>query len=145
MKTARRILITIAVTLTVVFVGIYWIAPVALSLYSSRKALPVTRVVPTPLSDQSVSRAAGAKLSFLGYEFDIPWNDLDESRTTLYPKDSPVKSMARLYFRSGLQLIVTASPPRSMADQMMKTDFRCLRRRFLLSSDNKRQTLTTNL
>lgn len=124
MKTARRILITIAVTLTVLLIGIYWIAPVALSLYSSRKALPITRVVPTSLSDQSVSRAAGAKLSFLGYDFDIPWNDLDESRTTLYPKDNPVKSVARLYFCSGLQLIVTAIPPHSMADHMMKTDFK---------------------
>jgi len=124
MRIARRILITIAVTLTVLFIGIYWVAPVALSLYSSRKALPITRVVPTQLSDGSVSQAAGAKLSYLAYEFDVPWSDLDESRTTLYPKDKPVKSMARLYFRSGLQLIVVASPPHSMADQMMKTDFK---------------------
>jgi hypothetical protein len=124
MKIARRILITVAVTLTAVYIGIYWIAPVALSLYSSRKALAITRVVPTDLRDRSVSQAAGAKLSYLGYEFDVPWNDLDESKTELYPKDKPDKRMARLHFRSGLQLLVLTAPPHSMADQFTKTDIK---------------------
>jgi hypothetical protein len=124
MKIARRILTTLALTFTVLFIGIYWIVPVALSLYSSRKALPITRVVPTDLRDRSVSERAGAKLSYLGYEFDVPWSDLDDSKTELYPKDKPDKSMARLHFRSGLQLIVFTSPPHSMADQMTKTDIK---------------------
>jgi hypothetical protein len=124
MRIARRILITVAVTLTVVLIGIYWIAPVALSLYSSKKAPAITRVVPTDLKDRSVSQAVGANLSYLGYEFDVPWNDLNESKTELYPKDKPDKSMARLYFRSGLQLIVFTAPPHSMADQLTKTDFK---------------------
>ncbi len=124
MRIARRILTTVAVTLAVIFVGIYWIAPVALSLYSARKALPITRVVPTDLRDRSVSQAAGAKLSYLGYEFEGPWSDLDESKTELYPKDKPDKNMARLHFRSGLQLVVITGQPHSMADQMTKTDFK---------------------
>lgn len=124
MKIARRVLITVVVTLTILFIGIYWIAPVALSLYSSRRALPITRVVPTDLKDRSVSQAAGAKLSYLGYEFEVPWSDLDESKTELYPKDKLDKSMARLHFRSGLQLIVITGRPHSMADQMTKTDFK---------------------
>jgi hypothetical protein len=124
MKLARRILTTVIVTLAVIFVAIYWIAPVALSLYSSKKALAITRVVPTDLKDLSVSQAAGAKLSYLGYEFDVPWSDLDESKTVLYPKDKPGKSMARLYFRSGLQLIVSIGSPHSMAALLTKTDIK---------------------
>jgi hypothetical protein len=124
MRLLRHILITVAITIAVLFIGIYWVSPVALSLYSSRKALPITRVVPTDLKDQSVSDVEGAKLSYLGYEFDVPWNDLDESKTQLYPKDKPDKTMARLYFSSGLQLIVIAGPPHSMADQLTKTDIK---------------------
>ncbi len=124
MKIARRILITVAVTLSVLYIGIYRIAPVALSLYSSKNALPITRVVPTELRDQSVSQAAGAKLAYLGYEFEVPWTDLDQSKTELYPKDKPDKHMARLYFRSGLQMLILAAPPHSFADQFTKTDFK---------------------
>ncbi len=124
MRIARRVLITVAVTLAVLYTTIYRIAPVALSLYSSRKAIPITRVVPTDLKDHSLSGAHGAKLSYVGYEFEVPWNDLDESKTRLYPTDKLDKRMARLYFRSGLQLVVTMIPPHSMADQMMKTDIK---------------------
>ncbi|MGA2233664.1 MAG: hypothetical protein ABSH22_22380 [Tepidisphaeraceae bacterium] len=71
-----------------------------------------------------MSEAVGAKLSYLGYEFDVPWSDLDESKTELYPKDKLDKRWARLYFRSGLQLIIFTAPPRSMADQLMNTDLK---------------------
>lgn len=124
MKIARRILITLAVTLTVASIAIYWVAPVALSLYSSNKALPITRVVPTDLKDRSVSQATGARLSYLGYEFDVPWNDLEDSKIELYPKDSPDKRLAKLYFRSGLRLIIIAGPPHSMADELTKVDIK---------------------
>ena len=124
MKLARRILITVGVTLTITFIGIHWVAPVVFSLYSSRKALPITKVVPTELKDRSVSQATGTKLSYLGYEFEVPWSDLDESKTERYPQNKPDKSMARLHFRSGLQSIVITGPPHSMADQMTRTDFK---------------------
>lgn len=71
-----------------------------------------------------MSQTEGAKLSYLGYEFDVPWNDLDDAKTQLYPKDKPDKTMARLYFSSGLQLIVITGPPHSMADELTKTNFK---------------------
>jgi len=124
MKIARRILLSVAATLTVVFVGIYWVAPVALSLYSSKKALAITRVMPTQLEDQSVSHAAGTRVSCLGFEFEAPWNDFEEPKTELYPKDKPDKHMARLYFRSGLQLLISSAPPHSMANTLTRTDLK---------------------
>lgn len=124
MKLARRILITVVVTLVVIFVGVNWIAPVALSYYAVSQALPVTRVVPTDLKDLSVSQSPGTKLSYFGYEFEVPWSDLDESKTKLFPKDKPDKKMVWLTFRSGLRLIVTAVPPREMADEFTKGDFK---------------------
>jgi hypothetical protein len=116
MKLLRRILVTVAITFAVIFVAVYWIGPIALSFYAARKALPVARIVPTELKDHSVSPAPGTKLSYLGYEFEIPWDDLDESKTQTYPEDKPTKTRAVLAFRSGLRVMVSAIPPREMAD-----------------------------
>jgi hypothetical protein len=111
MKLARRILTTVVVTLAVIFVAVRWIGPVALSFYEARKVPPVARVVPTDLRDVSVSQAPGRKLLYLGYEFEVPWTDLDETRTKLYPTNKPEKTMAVLTFKSGLRLMVMAAPP----------------------------------
>lgn len=111
MRLLRRILITVVITLAVIFVGVYWITPVALSFYAAEKAPPVARIVPTELKDKSVSEAPGTKLSYFGYEFEVPWNDLDETQTKLYPKDKPGKNKVILFFRSGLRLLLSAAPP----------------------------------
>ena len=69
-------------------------------------------MIPRPLTDNSVSEAPGSKLSYFGYQFEIPWTDLDYSLTKLYPKDKPEKNKADLHFHSGLRIVVTAVPPR---------------------------------
>jgi len=116
MRLLIRILTTVIITLGVIAFGAFWVAPVALSFDAARKAPPVARVVPTGLKDLSVSQVPGTKVSYVGYEFEIPWNDLEETRTRSVPKDNPY--MVGLVFRSGLHLIVSASPPR-----MLPTEF----------------------
>jgi hypothetical protein len=112
LRLLRRILVTLAITLAVLFVGVEWIAPVALSYYGARKAPAVTRIVPTELKDQTVSQAPGSRLSYCGYEFEVPWNDIDETQTKLYLKDKPTRVV--LVFQSGLKLMITALPPREL-------------------------------
>jgi hypothetical protein len=108
---ARRVLVTVVVTV-VAFVGVInWIAPAALTFYSARKAPKITHVVPTRLTDTSISQAHGEKLSYFGYEFEVPWNDLDPAQTQFYPRGRPHPNRAILTFRSGLRLMVTAVPP----------------------------------
>jgi len=114
LRLLRRILVTLAITSAVVFVGVEWIAPVALSYYGARKAPAVARVVPTELKDQTVSQASGSRLSYFGYEFEVPWNDLDEAQTKLYPKDKPTRVV--LVFQSGLRLMITALPARELGN-----------------------------
>ena len=118
MRLLRRILATVVITLGVIALGAFWVAPVALSFDAARKASPVTRVVPTDLKDLSVSQVPGTKLSYVGYEFEIPWTDLDETRTRSIPKDNPY--MVGLFFRSGLNLIVSASPPRMLPNKFAR-------------------------
>ena len=108
MRLLRRILTTVAITLGVIALGAFWVAPLALSFDAARTAAPVTRLVPTELKDTSVSQVPGTKLSYFGYEFEIPRTDLDETRTRLLPKNHPY--MALLAFHSGLILMVSASP-----------------------------------
>jgi len=124
MRLARRILPTIVVTLVVIFVAVRWIGPVALSFYEARKVPAVARIVPTALKDPSISQAPGMKLSYVGYEFKVPWSDLDEAKIALSPKDKPEKTRAVLAFRSGLRLMVTAVPPREFAGEFAGEDFK---------------------
>ena len=111
----RRILLTVTITVATIFAIVQWIAPIALSFYASRKAPPIARVIPSGLRDQSVSENTGKKLSYLGYQFDLPWSDLDDTQTRLYPKDKP-ESRVDLRFRSGLRLLVTSSRPQEFVD-----------------------------
>jgi hypothetical protein len=112
LRILRRVLITIAVATLVLVVGVEWVFPVAVSFISARKAPRVAGVVPTELKDKSVSQVPGSKLSYFGYEFEVPWKDLDDTQTELLPKDSSDKNRADLHFRSGLRFILTAVPPK---------------------------------
>ncbi len=118
MRLTRRILLTAVITLAVIFVGVQWILPAAFVFDAARKASPITRIVPVDLRDKSISAAPGKKLSYVGYEFEIPWNDLDETQTKLYPKDTPEKCKVDLRFRSELRLLVTAVPPRDFVNRL---------------------------
>ncbi|HST11574.1 MAG TPA: hypothetical protein VLL05_14460 [Terriglobales bacterium] len=115
MKLFGRILVGIIALVALSVVSINWILPVGLSFYAAKRAPKITRVVPQPLQDNSISEAPSTKLSYFGYEFEVPWTDLDDSLTTLYPKDKPDKNRADLHFRSGLRLVITAIPPQEWA------------------------------
>jgi hypothetical protein len=135
-KIARRILVPAAVTLAVIFVGVQWVLPVALSFDAARNSPPITRIVPTDLKDMSFSEAPGKTLSYFGYEFEIPWSDLDESQTKLYPTDKPEKCRADLRFGSGLRMVVTAIPAGEWANELA-TQFKVPRQRIESSFEAK--------
>lgn len=111
MRLLRRIIVTTIITLVAIFTAVRWAADVAFTFDATRKAPAVARVVPTDMKDQTVSQAPGAKLSYIGYEFEVPWTDLDESKTEQYPKNKPEKTLVFLTFRSGLRLRMTAISP----------------------------------
>ena len=129
MRLVRRILVTVAIVFAVILASACWIAPVALSFYAAKKAPAIARVMPTDLKDQTTSQGPGTKLSYFGYDFEVPWNDLDEAKTTLYPKDKPEKTRVVLGFRSGLRLIVTAVPAREFANEFA-ADFKMPAQKF---------------
>ena len=105
MKVLRRILIT----LVVIFAALSWIGPAGV-LYFAKSAPAVARVVPTELKDVSISSASGRKLSYFGYELEVPWSDFDESQSQLFPESERDTHMAWTSFRSGLKLFIAISP-----------------------------------
>jgi hypothetical protein len=104
----------------VVVAGLYWIGPVALSFYAAKKAPAVASIVPVDLKNKAISTAAGIALSYCGYEFEVPWTDLDENKTTSYPRDKAEKTKVDLRVRSGLRLIVRAASPREWVNDLPK-------------------------
>lgn len=71
------------------------------------RQVPIVKSAPAELAVLSVSKEAGEKVSFRGAEFEIPWADLDESKTRI------VRNRATLYFRSGNSMFISISPPGS--------------------------------
>lgn len=104
MKLLRRILFGFVM----VVAAICWIAPAGF-VYLAKTAPAVTRVVPTELHDVSTSSALGKKLSYFGYDLEVPWSDLDESHTRVV-EDKPDIKMVWICFKSGLKLFAVFTP-----------------------------------
>jgi len=118
LRSRQTILITAGTALAVALAGMYWIGPVALSFYAAKKAPAVASVVPVDLKNKSISLAPGRTLSYFGYDFEVPWTDLEENKIAFYPKDKAEKTKVDLRFRSGLRLVVRSARPREWVNDL---------------------------
>lgn len=118
MRIARRHVIASFLVIAIGWIGGGWIASVASSFSAARKAPPVAYVMPRDLADSTVSPAPGMKLSYLGFDFEIPWNDLDEATPRVTPSDHSDRAILR--FRSGLLLELSRLPVRNFPDFVSK-------------------------
>ncbi|MGB8411191.1 MAG: hypothetical protein WCE23_00040 [Candidatus Binatus sp.] len=106
----RRILTWCGIVLSVVFIYLYifgvsaWFGIIE-GRNLSGKDDPSLWETPVALKDLSISKAPGRKLSYLGYEFEVPWDDLDEQKTKL------VRSWQVIAFHSGKSILFYTSPP----------------------------------
>jgi hypothetical protein len=64
---------------------------------------------PVELSDLSMSKASPKKLSYFGYEFEVPWDDIDAEKTRI-----PTPGDALVVFRSGITIWFRSDPPSGM-------------------------------
>ena len=117
---SRKTIISLAtgVVFLVIAAGTYaWyfgFATIAIveALYTS-KQVPIVRKVPVHLRDSALTQTPGRKVAFCGYDFDVPWSDLNDSKT----KSSPTKRV--MYFDSGLVVAVTCIPPRTFVNTFL--------------------------
>jgi hypothetical protein len=78
----------------------------ALQAWNVGRKLPEVKNAPRNLPDLSVNPSPGARLSYFGYTFEIPWNDIDDV------KSKKVGSMQVLAFQSGMAIVISNIPPR---------------------------------
>ena len=119
MKRPGRRVLLFAGIMTVVLAAYAWLfgfqtVMILETRWMARKS-PAIELVPVDLEDKSVCAAGRTKLSYFGYEFEVPWTDLDTTKTKLYP------TLVGLKFRSGKSLIFATSPPRKFVNTVISS------------------------
>ena len=74
--------------------------------------VPVARLDPTQLPDRTIFASAGSTLSYLGYEFEVPWDDAETSNA------KASGNVAIIPFRSGLTIAFLTHSPREFVDNL---------------------------
>lgn len=109
----RRILtwfaIAVAVVATYAMLFGFQTGIVLEARHFARKS-PAMWKVPVELVDASISKSPGEKLSYLGCEFEVPWNDLDKQKTRFAGK------WQFIYFQSGKRIIFRTFPANARVD-----------------------------
>jgi hypothetical protein len=116
-KILRRIVIGLGIVITLMIVFIFWIFPTGLSLWTVWKTPKWARVAPVELKDLSISQAAGSRLQYFSYDFEVPWSDIGAARQV-----SPNRAVVD--FRSGLQVSVTAVPAKEFVNMIASEWFK---------------------
>jgi len=83
---------------------------IALGARHFARESPAMWKVPAELVDASISKSPGEKLSYLGCEFEVPWNDLDKQKTRFAGK------WQFIYFQSGKRIIFRTFPANDRVD-----------------------------
>jgi len=106
-KWKRRLLwVSALVIVSVVYLWFFGVQTFfALQTRQIGRKMPIVSSVPVELQDLSVSNAKGEKLSFMGAEFEVPWDDIDEGKTRI------AGNWVLINFRSGNSIILCVSPP----------------------------------
>ena len=78
--------------------------------------MPVVNRVPVELQDLSISQAPGKKLACFGYEFEIPWDDIDEAKSRTVGENKAI-----IFFKSGNALSMVISPPLQLVNKVFSS------------------------
>lgn len=116
---SKRKIFLLICGITVIFVGIYgWLFGFqtigALEVRYEYSKLPGVAKTPIALADLSISSEPHTKATYFGYEFELPWDDVDET------KDKTRGSIHVITFRSGNAFWFSTFPPNDFANEIMK-------------------------
>ncbi|HEV2195414.1 MAG TPA: hypothetical protein VGR55_07510 [Candidatus Acidoferrum sp.] len=120
-STKARVLIALFVLLLLSAVYLWFFGPqtvaaIGARYYITRKA-PVVSMAPAQLTDLSISRSPGKKLSYFGYEFEVPWSDMDNSKSKMIGDNKEL-----IAFQSGNTLSVWHGSPRAFVNSVLSND-----------------------
>jgi hypothetical protein len=121
MSTRARILIGLFVVVLLCVAYLWFFGFQTLILLEARfltRKAPAVSMAPAQLLDLSITRSPGRKLSYFGYEFEVPWNDVDEAKSGVFPD----KNKAMIVFQSGNALSVWHGSPRAFLNAVLSND-----------------------
>jgi hypothetical protein len=117
MSQGKRVLISFGIVV-VACVTYLWLFGTqtffALKAHNVARKLPFVNRTPVELTDSSISQAPGMKVSYFGYEFEIPWADIDEEKTKIVGGNKAI-----IAFRSGNVLSVWSGPPHEFMNALL--------------------------
>jgi hypothetical protein len=112
-----RVLIVFGIVATAC-VTLLWLfgtqAFLALEARAAARKLPFVAQAPTELPDLSISREPGTKLTYFGYEFEIPWADIDQQKTKTIGMNKAIVA-----FQSGNAISLWSGPPHELMKRVM--------------------------
>ena len=86
-----------------------------LEAHRAARKLPFVKLIPIDLTDLSVSQEPGIKLSYFGYEFEVPWTDIDQEKIKIIGGNKVI-----IPFRSGNVLMVWSGPPHELINGLFE-------------------------
>lgn len=86
-----------------------------LEAHNVARKLPFVKRTPIELTDLSISQAPGLKLSYFGYEFEVPWTDIDREKTKIVGGNKAI-----IAFQSGNVLSVWSGPPHEFMNGLLE-------------------------
>lgn len=107
----RRILIWSGIALAAILVYAWFFGISTMFAIEARwlgRSSPVVWKTPVALPDTSISKSVGTRVSYFGYQFEVPRDDFNEQ------KSRPVGKWQVLFLRSGRQIIFCTSPPKEL-------------------------------
>jgi len=120
MSTRARILIALFV-IALVCAAYLWFfgfqTVIALEARYLARKTPAVSMAPAQLTDLSIPRLPGRKVSYFGYEFELPWSDIDEGNTKMIGDNKVMVA-----FRSGNSLSVWHGSPRAFVNSVLSND-----------------------
>jgi len=120
MSKRGHIILGVGITVIACCVYLWFFGIQTFSLIQARRLArhaPVVMLTPIELSDSSISRAPGRKLSYFGYGLEIPWDDLDQQKTRVV-KDDKDFAVAMISFRSGNTIAFWSTPPNGLVGKL---------------------------
>jgi hypothetical protein len=114
----KRILIAIGIVIVACGTYLWFFGAETLFVWKAHslgKELPFVKRTPSALEDLSVSQAPGTTLSYFGYEFEVPWTDLDKEKTQVIGGNKAI-----IAFRSGSVLSVWSGQPHEFMNYVLE-------------------------
>jgi hypothetical protein len=110
MAQKKRIFGWLTVSFIAVILGLIFVGPRVFWLWESRNMaskLPIVAATPQELDVSTVNHAKGVTIAFGGFQFDVPWNDVDKAKT------KTVGKMSVIAFGSDKWIVIGGGPANS--------------------------------